>query len=211
MSTLIECLGSFNRKERFFLVGEILGKPKFQASPEFLKKLYDALNLPILQAPVFCAMDYHLDWIYASLKLAGDRQDGPVYLNSEGKIRAQQEDVDFLIAGDADDLCHMILIEAKGVTGWTNRQMTSKANRLRDIFGEDGNEWPRVRPHFVIMSPAEPRELDKSGWPKWMTAGSGKVSWVRLPVPEKLKRVVRCDGNGIEGRNGRYWKVEDGG
>ena len=211
MSTLIECLRSFNSKERFFLVGEMLGKPKFQPSPEFLKKLYDALNLAILQPPVFCAMDYHLDWIYASLKLAGDRQDGPVYLNSEGKIKAQQEDVDFLIAGDADDLCHMILIEAKGVTGWSNRQMTSKAKRLCGIFGDDANERSGVRPHFVIMSQCERGKLDQSGWPKWMTAGIGKVSWVRLPVPEKLKRVARCDGNATEDRNGRYWKVEDRG
>jgi hypothetical protein len=170
MSVLTECLQSFNSKERFFVVGEILGNPQFQPSPDFLEQVCKALQLPVPKPPIFCAMDYHLDWIYASLQVAGDRQDGLIYPNSEGKIKAQQEDVDFLIACDADDVCHMILIEAKGVTGWNNRQMTSKANRLREIFGEDGEGWQGVRPHFVIMSPAEPRKLNKSGWPKWMTA-----------------------------------------
>ncbi|MCX8042892.1 MAG: hypothetical protein N3B18_02055 [Desulfobacterota bacterium] len=89
---------------------------------------------------VFAAIDYHLDWLYASLKIAASNDTATVFPNRKGMIKAHQEDVDFLIAYEANDVYHLILIEAKGVTGLTNKQMTSKANRLRDIFGDDGTK-----------------------------------------------------------------------
>ena len=65
MMTLMEHLESFNREERFFLVGTALGNPDFQLSTDFQTKLNTAFGI---QPPnsAFVAMDYHLDWLHAS-------------------------------------------------------------------------------------------------------------------------------------------------
>ena len=69
MMTLMEHLESFNRKERFFLVGNALGNPDFQLSTDFQTKLNTAFGI---QPPnsAFVAMDYHLDWLHAGPFLA---------------------------------------------------------------------------------------------------------------------------------------------
>lgn len=59
-------------------------------------------------------------------------------------MTATQEDIDFLIAfADKDDssLVHLVMLEAKGVTGWSNSQLARKARRLNAIFGNDGTAW----------------------------------------------------------------------
>ena len=60
MMTLIERLESFNRKERFFLIGDALGNQSFQLSDDFRTRLGTAFGI---QPPsnTFVAMDYHLD------------------------------------------------------------------------------------------------------------------------------------------------------
>lgn len=206
MSQIIDLLRSFNSKERFFLVGEVLGNPEFLPSSAFRGRLSEALNLQIPER-VFSAMDYHLDWLYAALQIATDNRAVPIYSNSEGIIKAQQEDIDFLIAYDAVGITHIILIEAKGVTGWTNRQMKSKANRLRDIFGEDGKKWASVQPHFVLMSASAPQKLDTSTWPRWMTLPNIHVAWMKLCIVADLRRVSRCNADGEEDKYGEYWTI----
>ena len=69
MMTLMEHLESFNRKERFFLVGNALGNPDFHLSTDFQTKLNTAFGI---QPPnsAFVAMDYHLDWLHAGPFLA---------------------------------------------------------------------------------------------------------------------------------------------
>ena len=69
MMTLMEHLESFNRKERFFLVGNALGNPDFQLSTDFQTKLNTAFGIPPPNS-AFVAMDYHLDWLHASPFLA---------------------------------------------------------------------------------------------------------------------------------------------
>ena len=66
MSAFIDYLVSFNRKERFFLVGTALGKPTFQLDSAFSQRLSSRFALKV-PADAFVAMDYHLDWIYASV------------------------------------------------------------------------------------------------------------------------------------------------
>jgi hypothetical protein len=140
--------------------------------------------------------------------LARDNDLKKIYPNEGRVIKAQQEDVDWLIAFEDAGVTHVILIEAKGVTGWTNKQMTSKANRLKDIFGNEGNFWPGVVPHFVIMSPKRTAGLEMKKWPQWM-APNGNVGWIQLEVLEGLQRVVRCNEQGGEDKGGSFWKVEN--
>jgi hypothetical protein len=135
MSDLIDYLKKFNSKERFFLAGEILGNPSFTLAEGFREKLSKELQIAI-PADAFSAMDYHIDWLYVCLCLTKDRDIEKVY-NNDGKIKGQQEDIDWLIAFDNEDKHHIILIEAKGVTGWSNKQMQSKAERFKQTFGKD--------------------------------------------------------------------------
>jgi len=150
MQHLIEYLKDFNSKERFFLAGQILGNPNFTLSSGFREKIGGLLEISV-PANALSAMDYHIDWLYASLTLAENANAAKVYRNDDNVIRGQSEDVDWLIAFKNQGEYHLILIEAKGVTNWTNRQMASKAKRLGDIFGEQGSRWAGVAPHFVIM------------------------------------------------------------
>ena len=205
MQNLIEYLKDFNSKERFFLVGQILGNPNFTLASEFREKLSDLLEIPI-PADALSAMDYHIDWLYASLNLAKDEDTTKIYLNDNNVIKGQQEDVDWLIAFRGQNEYHLILIEAKGVTNWTNKQMTSKAKRFGDIFGIQGNSWIDVVPHFVIMSSSQPKGLVAEEFPQWM-APNGKIKWLELSIP-KLMRVYRCNEQGQENKNGQLWKVK---
>ena len=204
MSSVIEFLKAFNRKERFFLVADALGKPDFELSPEFKQKLERALGLRVPN-DAFVAMDYHLSWIYAAVVLGAEAIDlvaslGTVRENSEGLIRGNQEDVDLLVAYEDDQVTHLVVVEAKGVTGWTNGQMTSKATRLGLIFGQDGSRYPSIAPHFIITSPWRARDLRPAEWPKWMAPDS-IIPWMPLPVRSGLLRPGRTDSRGT------HWKV----
>ena len=66
MTSLMELLESFNRKERFFLIGDALGNRTFQLSTDFRARLSKAFGIEP-PSSAFVAMDYHLDWIHASL------------------------------------------------------------------------------------------------------------------------------------------------
>jgi len=159
MMTLMEHLESFNRKRRFFLIGDALGNRSFQLSNDFRARLGTGFGI---QPPssAFVAMDYHLDWIHASLFLAltGNDEEA-VHLNTETVATGTQQDVDLLVAFEEGDITHLLLIEKKAETGWRNKQMKSKVERLERIFGAGGKKYPRVKPHFGLISPRPPQQL----------------------------------------------------
>ncbi len=70
-------------------------------------------------------MDYHLDWIYASALLAAADDTGTVHSNKNGLVTGHQEDIDLVVAYEGGDGAHIVMVVAKGVTGWTNKQATS--------------------------------------------------------------------------------------
>ncbi len=205
-SQFIANLESFNRKERFFLVGWALGNREFRLSPAFRRVLSSSLDLDV-PAESFVAMDYHLDWIYASAFLAATGDTNTVHPNKDGLVSGSQEDMDLVVAFSADETAHLIMVEAKGVTGWTNKQATSKARRLEAIFGQRGDTWPHIRPHFVIVSPKESQRLNCSRWPGWMKREDGRPHWMRMEIPSGLLMVTRCSESGKVSQEGQYWKV----
>ena len=113
MEHLIECLKSFNSKERFFLLGHVFDNPAFLISSKFRRELEGKLDI-IISEDAFAAMDYHLDWLYASLIWAEDyEKKGEPYLKND-IIEGNQEDIDFIIAFDDESISHLIFVEAKG-------------------------------------------------------------------------------------------------
>ena len=206
MKTLLEHLESFNRKERFFLVGNALGNPDFQLSTEFQAKLLEAFAIRPPNS-AFVAMDYQLDWLHASLFLAlPENDDEGVHLNTETVASGNQEDIDLLVAFEADDITHLLLIEAKAETGWTNKQTLSKAERLQRIFGKDGARYPQVKPYFGLTSPRHPKQLESELWPSWMTR-DGQPIWFELKVPTGRRRVTRCDSEGRQTAQGDFFRA----
>lgn len=212
MNILIDNLRKFNRKERFYLVGNALGNPDFKLSDTFKSALQNSvagLNQEI-PSNAFVAMDYHLDWIYASLYISSF-PNRKVYKRDSKLIIANQEDVDLLVAfPDCDDSnkTHLILCECKAESSWTNKQVLSKAERLRSIFGEQGDLFSDIAtPHFILISPKRPGKLLEGNIPPFMKP-DGEIPWMKLKMPNNLYKVTRCDGDGKNSINGSFWKAD---
>ena len=206
MPKLIEYLKGFNRKERFFLLGAALGNPKFRLAEDFRTDLSKAFHL-LIPTIAFVAMDYHLDWIQASLFFASrDNEDSLVHRNTPPTITGNSEDVDLIVAFEQGPTTHLLFLEAKAETGWTNKQMQSKAGRLSLLFGADGMKYPGITPHFGLMSPRRPKQLVMDKWPTWMAQGNKPV-WLKLSLSSGMRRVVRCDSNGKKSATGGFFRM----
>lgn len=205
MHYLVPHLRRLNRKERFFLVGLALGNEAFRLGYEFRQKLSDVLGL-FIPEDAFVAMDYHLDWLFAAIHLAAASGAPGPHPRDPRLITGTQEDIDLLVAFDTDRESHVIMLEAKGVTSYSNRQFESKVARLSAAFTAPQAE--RVVPHLVLVSPMRPRYLRYDGCPPWMFGKDGQVAWLQLPVPSDMQKIVRCTEDGSPNSRGKYWTVK---
>ncbi|WP_421236711.1 hypothetical protein [Aeromonas jandaei] len=215
---LIENLKSFNRKERFYLVGQMLGNPEFRMDEKQLDKISELIGIRI-SGEYFAAMDYHLDWIYASLFLTQNTKNDANkvfkrnFLENDGvkidyQISGTQEDVDFLLAFvDHENTTHIVMIEAKGDSYFSNAQLNSKNKRFNAIFGDE-DTWPNVRPHFLLCSPKEPQKINVEE-PAYFIFKNSRLPWLELDMGEGKNKVTRCDDEGEPHNNGDYWTVEN--
>ena len=209
--TFIEALMAFNRKERFHVVGFALGNLKFSIDEDCRRRLGDKLRLSIPDGAV-AAMDYHLDWIYFALYCAKHGYPRDKVEKDAALVTGTLEDVDLLIAFPDGADTHLVFIEAKGATGFTNKQLQSKADRLCALFGPHGSDWSGVTPHFMLMSPKRPKRLKCEKWPAWMQPNDGHPIWLELPfgteAPGGLRQAVRCNDAGAPSDTGRYWALK---
>jgi len=215
MSRVIEILRSLDRKERFAVLREALGFDP--TAPElgegFRTRLSSCIGVPV-PANALVAMDYHLDWIQLALHLTKISGIDPktAFVNPGFEdFNADQEDIDLLLAfdnGDAEQpLTDLVLIEAKAYLPWTNRQLASKTERLRDIFGEDGKRAGVVDPHFVLMTDRRSDNIQSCNWPDWTTDGNGNPFWLEYDLPDRCK-VTRCDAGGKPDKNGGRLRLD---
>lgn len=205
---IIETLESFNRKERFYVVGQLLGNPKFIIDTVFFEKILKLLDLDLeYSRQYFSAMDYHLDWIYASLYISEKGKYGPNKIE-EDTIKGTQEDIDFIISfTDKTKKTHIILIEAKGYGYFKNSQIQSKAKRLSAIFGDNGTQWENIVPHFILLSHKKPN-LKKNEIPKFMlNKNETDFNWLKLNLP-KRRKVTRCGAKGDFSDSYDSWKTD---
>ena len=205
MSDLITHLRSFNRKERFILLHEALGPGTFSLDEGFRERLGGLLGLPI-PADAFVAMDYHLDWLQMALYLAATPSP-PSPIPNDDLFEGNQEDVDLLVACDGPAATHLVLVEAKMETGWTNSQLRSKAERLRRIFGMGRPGTDLATPHFVLASPNRPERLKTDDWPDCMTR-AGEPAWMELRRPPSLRKVTRCRQDSRVSASGGFLRID---
>jgi hypothetical protein len=208
MSRFVDLLQMLNRKERFFLVGFALDNQQFALGVRFRELLQAEFHVEVPE-DAFVAMDYHFSWLYAAAVLSQAEGLGP-FPSGGGIERGNQEDIDLLVAFDDEAITRVLILEAKGVTGWNNRQLRSKLERLASIFGTESNpgRFPFLRPDFAILSPIRPIGVDTTDWPGWMTDQPGRPHWIEMPAPGDLLKVTRCDSHGKTAANGGYWMAE---
>lgn len=215
---LIYNLKSFNRKERFYLIGQMLGNTEFHMAEKQLGKISELIGIEISEE-YFSAMDYHLDWIYASLFLTHNDAGKAFernFIEKDGiiidyQISGTQEDVDFLLAfADHENTTHLVMIEAKGDSYFSNGQLDSKNKRFKAIFGNE-NTWPNVKPHFLICSPKEPKNVNIEEPAYFMRPQGSQILWFPLEMDTGKNKVTRCMGseeNYKPSSEGDHWKVE---
>jgi hypothetical protein len=204
MEGLVDRLRELNRKERYYLVRAALGLREFRLHEDFANAVGGLVKLPV-PADAFVAMDYHLEWVYAALISIASGAEGPFAQGPVPIVEGNQEDADLLIAFDLDSKTHLIFVEAKGATHYSNEQLTSKLDRLRSIFGNDGGQYPTVAPMLVLTSPRPPMKLKYAGWPESVQFGR-TPPWFPLSMP-KGRRVTRCLQDGTPSRHGTFWKL----
>ncbi len=228
MSGLLAQLQRFNAKERYWLLAQALcGQLEdrnvkrgggFQLDYDFVAQLGKCLDVTIT-GPTWAAMDYHLDWLYASVCLIGAAPDSkesfenplvPDDKNGKRMVQGNQEDIDLLVHWRDAKGDRLVLVEVKGATGWSTSQLESKFLRLNAIFAENGPLREFVQPYFVLVSPEEPSGTVNNTVPSmWRHGHDGRVAWVPLRMPrDSLWQVMRCDENGrASAKNDSRWKT----
>jgi hypothetical protein len=222
MVAVSEILRTFDRKERAWVVRNVIGNMAPPISPAFLEKLSGELELsPSLSADAWWGIDYHLDWLAASIhafrfhNLPTKVIEKP-QLNTEALLKHGIEDIDLIIA----DSSRVILIEAKAFGHWDKSQLDSKVKRLRKLFQEtnivsDSTGTSSIQVFFVLMSMRRrPRPYVYKEWPSWMLPKTlpsiGKSpAWIRMVTSHKqtVKRPLRCNEGGDADGKGTFWRI----
>ena len=138
-------------------------------------------------------------------RLLADKYKATAY--SSLKELLNQEDIDFIVAFNKDDIYHLVLIEAKAESGWTNKQLSSKAEKFKSIFGFNNCVWENVRPYFLITSPRKPTNLRVDALPIYLQGSMDDICF-KLCMPDYLVKITRCNENGKLSISGTKWKVE---
>ena len=206
---LIRTLKKFNRKERFHLLHHALGCAggSFSLGEDFRQALGTNIGVPVPRNAL-AVMDYHLDWIGMAIWLldhsALPTKQAPV--RHRGRVAGNQKDIDLLVAFEREGTTHLVLIEAKGDTAWSNRQLQSKAKRLGSIFDNEIPNLGTVQPHFVLISPTASVRINTCKWPTWMR--EARERQMALPWPHTLKP-TRCNQDGKTSSGGKYVRIDE--
>ena len=211
---LIKLLEFFNRKERFFLVRQALGKEEFRLSEDFRDSLQNAVGLKEkIPDNAFVAMDYHLDWIAAALTKYANKGDMHVFANVKNEdkrlVMGNQEDVDLLVAfRDRRNVYKLIFVEAKGYTPWHAAQLKSKLKRVALIFEHSGIEVNEVKHYFCLVSPCSPEGKDFTKWPELRRKSDGALCWFKLRLPQCRLKVTRWDSvKRMRSKDGGHFQI----
>ncbi|MEO9167703.1 MAG: hypothetical protein ABI230_04795 [Aestuariivirga sp.] len=206
LMTLVEALKQFNRKERYWLIQQALGKPQLDA--KFLTELSLALNKQCgdkskIRIPenAYWAIDYHFDWIAGALEsIAMAKEPFPNSPSNKQLVRGNQEDIDLLVAYEHT----LILVECKAGESWSIKQLKSKKNRICLIKKLIIEKGLGIDIHKAIVSSDDPSESrgkikdELKGFP-----------WFKLADYDlnSFKKPQRCNGMGDAKASGKYWQV----
>lgn len=211
--TLIDYLRSFDRKERFAVFKEVFGLPRNDdlcIGHSFRTKLEYCIATPIPEK-VFCATDYHLDWIEASLHLLRHEsgESFPRITRPSDDFNKSQRDIDLLIAFEDDvspDETHVVLVEAKAYDYWNKQQLEKKIRRLQEIFERSTPGAEHTKPHLVLLTNKKSTGITADNWSCWMKKCGGP-NWLCYCLPPR-KQIRRCDFDGNQSKEGELIKFD---
>ena len=101
------------------------------------------------------------------------------------------------------------MLEAKGVTPFSNKQFKHKMERLRAIFGEDGRRFPQIKNYFGLISPYKSRGLQSEFCPSWLKQ-KDEIPWIEMSLPKDRLTVFGCDEQGKPNKNHAFWTIRKG-
>jgi hypothetical protein len=200
LESFIENLRAFDSHERGLLLAWAVGDetPDVGLRVALNASARNQIGSAIDRAPspdAFVAMDYTLDWMYAATRwtLHPELKHRPQTWPGSEALTATSEDIDLVVAWEDQAGPHLVLLEAKGFTGWRNAQMAHKAQRLDVIFDERlANQFDV---HFLLVGPTPSKGLKTADWPGWMKPG-GRTHFLEINDPGLRFAVHRCDGAG---------------
>ena len=175
------CLERFDSHERGILLQWMSGK-SFVIGDELNTQLEKMLGEKV-PSDAFVAMDFTLDWLYAAVRCWHDPtlwEGDWIPRPASHEIKASQEDIDLVAAWERAGVPHLLLIEAKGFTGWSNKQLSSKAMRLKALF--DDPAFAGVRTSFVLVGPQKSANLKVDAWPSVMQR-DGRFHFLQVGDP----------------------------
>lgn len=182
------------------------GVQNLSLGEDFRKQLSEALGVEVpVSSRLF--IDYHLDWLVSSLRLAYDQPARLFFKNAGKEVKGNQEDVDLLVAFEVKTVTHLVMIEAKAGSSWSKKQLLSKVEKLENIF-VSGEVWSgHVQPHFLLLSPTEPSEETLDLLPQWNLDEESEERWLKLNYPNERLVVERTMADGRPSRTGRHYLV----
>lgn len=220
--SLKDLIERFNRKERYIVFQQVATAGEVALDPGFLAKVR-ALGWPVPDHGVVVLTDYHLNWLYAALELhrgTWASAHGPHKALSDVReavdpagttryaLEPNQEDIDLLLVWEDGDGTHLGLVEVKAYSGWTKKQILSKATRLEAILGASGTAHDAVVAHFALMSFTEPTKITEDEWPRWMQDAKGNLAHIALDPPSSDRLSVgRVDEQGMSSSAGGYYGI----
>jgi hypothetical protein len=212
---LASALELFNRKERNLLFRRALGhkESRLRLSDTFRTEVQKELAIEHeIPADAWWATDFHFDWLAGALKVhaqgkdEASKQQENLSFEERHLVEGNQEDIDLVIATDG----HLIMIEAKAYSAWSNSQMASKIERINLLHQYYATlphaSEPPIEFHFLLISPNEPKKL-VAKWPSWIHRSGGKIPWIQLPVEDTVLGVTCCDQNGSGNNATSRWRV----
>lgn len=126
----------------------------------------------------------------------------PMTGKQRSALERNQEDIDLLVAWQAaDGATEIALVEAKAYSGWTTKQMRSKAARLALVF--QGTDPARIRPHLVLTSFKKSVGLEPLDWPH---PGTDPVH-IDLDEPHARHRLTQVNASGKPAEDGDHFVV----
>lgn len=206
LSPFVEALAAFDSHERGILFQWAADTP-FPLAPARMDELSRKIGVQVPARP-YLAMDYTLDWLHAALTCFLDprawEHPQPIVANT---VTGSQEDVDLLVAWEDQAGPHLLLVEAKGFTGWSNKQMSSKAARLGAICTPAVLD--KIDVHFVLVGPSESKGLNHEAWPEWMRKHN-RLHFLPIPDPGVRWGVRRSNptlGPGDSAKSWSHWSA----
>lgn len=217
MSDFIELLSRIAPRRRVRLARALFGSAALMPSAEFLRRLGGELSAAgsdvdadgvFASDPVFFAPEIELDAVYAAA-LAASNDSRAVFDDRRGMLEMDGLSLDLALAYETGNGGHRLVLGYGKLSGkWSGRRFRRLSDRLRRVFGEDGDAFPAVKPCFVALGPERPGPAQTASWPAWMRRPDGASYWLPLDKADDELELLRCDKKGRPRRIGDWWRFD---